>query len=843
MNMEEEKRCPLCAEEMDWTDQQFKPCQCGYQVCVWCWHHIIDMAEKEETEGRCPACRTIYDKDKIVAMQTDCGRTVNKNSTRKNKPPKVKPKTTEVKKDLTNVRVIQRKMVYVIGLPLSLADEDLLQRKEYFGQYGKVDKVSLSRTAGGAIQQFVNETCSVYITYSREEEAIRCIQSVHGFVLEGRFLRASFGTAKYCHAWLKNMPCNNPTCLYLHSIGADEDSFGKDEVAAVHTRSRVQQIVGAIDSAVTRSGDVLPPPVDDIYSSSSAFTDKLASQNTMDAVPGSVNGKGEIIFSLPSTEKQGGIAAPLKMTTFVDIVGRSNCPDLEKDGNVHEDRVLKLCSELSSVTTSGDIHAGQSYSFPNLFRVSSSNHIENGISKNIPDRQAGEDSLLFEDQGSKDLYGPSQKSCFLHPSYAANMSEDSCGPALLQNKTHSLGDFSVDHNNEHNREDEASLPVRCVNSVLSDAWQEMKFQNSSKSDRIYRSSSSFSNDEIVEHLRRLDDGNLPNDDENSGLEAVESSIISNIMSMDFDPWEGSSTKTNDASEFLDETRGLNGSSWNTLNSDQSAYSYFRRDGFGSQVVGSVLRDFGDNKEQYLRKPQYPGTRAQSLAPPGFAATSRDPPPGFSSCERTGGMSRIPSGSPLVNTNSLSSTLLQLPSTEFSSSTDNVNFINPAMLSCGVVKPLNVQKIPGFEMMPVSTPNRSAYEDDKKLWLMMQQQSLSAHKDSKLNQLFALQNPSLLHEFGHTNHMGNELSLDHIYGLSSRLVNQHQNYDTSSFTQLSQQKYANGHISNTNGYHMRSFDDFQRKGGMPMTELGRNERLGVNKYFPGYGDLMFSSGDV
>lgn len=28
-----------------------------------------------------------------------------------------------------------------------------------------------------------------YVTYSKEEEAIRCIQSIHGFVLEGRFLR------------------------------------------------------------------------------------------------------------------------------------------------------------------------------------------------------------------------------------------------------------------------------------------------------------------------------------------------------------------------------------------------------------------------------------------------------------------------------------------------------------------------------------------------------------------------------------------------------------------------------------------------------------------------------
>ncbi|KAL6505008.1 hypothetical protein OROGR_024830 [Orobanche gracilis] len=31
MSNEEEKRCPLCAEEMDWTDQQFVPCKCGYE--------------------------------------------------------------------------------------------------------------------------------------------------------------------------------------------------------------------------------------------------------------------------------------------------------------------------------------------------------------------------------------------------------------------------------------------------------------------------------------------------------------------------------------------------------------------------------------------------------------------------------------------------------------------------------------------------------------------------------------------------------------------------------------------------------------------------------------------
>jgi CCR4-NOT transcription complex subunit 4 len=71
-----EKTCPLCAEEMDLTDQQLKPCKCGYQICVWCWHHIVDMAEKDQIEGRCPACRTPYDKEKIVGMTVNCDRFV-----------------------------------------------------------------------------------------------------------------------------------------------------------------------------------------------------------------------------------------------------------------------------------------------------------------------------------------------------------------------------------------------------------------------------------------------------------------------------------------------------------------------------------------------------------------------------------------------------------------------------------------------------------------------------------------------------------------------------------------------------------------------------------------------
>ncbi|KAK0585344.1 hypothetical protein LWI29_027094 [Acer saccharum] len=283
MSEKGEKTCPLCAEEMDLTDQQLKPCKCGYEICVWCWHHIMDMAERDSTEGRCPACRTPYDKEKIVAMAANCERMVAEiNTERKQKTQKAKPKASEGRMHLTNIRVVQRNLVYIIGLPLNLADEELLQKREYFGLYGKVLKVSISRTASGDIQHSSNNSCCVYITYSKEDEAIRCIQSVHSFILEGRPLRACFGTTKYCHAWLRNMPCTIPDCLYLHDFGPQEDSFSKDDIVSAFTRSKVQQVIGATNNMHGRSGNVLPPPPTDEHNNSnlSSSTNPIANNSS-----------------------------------------------------------------------------------------------------------------------------------------------------------------------------------------------------------------------------------------------------------------------------------------------------------------------------------------------------------------------------------------------------------------------------------------------------------------------------------------------------------------------------------------------------------------------------------
>ncbi|GLJ15305.1 hypothetical protein SUGI_0250950 [Cryptomeria japonica] len=68
LNKDGDNTCPLCTEELGWINMQIKPCQCGYQLCIWCWFRVVEVAEADCTRGRCPHCRTSYDKEKVIQM-------------------------------------------------------------------------------------------------------------------------------------------------------------------------------------------------------------------------------------------------------------------------------------------------------------------------------------------------------------------------------------------------------------------------------------------------------------------------------------------------------------------------------------------------------------------------------------------------------------------------------------------------------------------------------------------------------------------------------------------------------------------------------------------------------
>ena len=350
---EDVETCPLCCNDMDATDLAFKPCKCGYQVCAWCWHQIMEIGFGE-TVGKCPACRQDYDQDLLefdaeqVASLTDAssaqqhqrrergGANYSSSSTSLSSlqqqqqqqqhggrphryqnhpnnryaenydgasegdkniafggeggrgrgrgrggrrggvlfggggrgrsrgrggdfegnfggggyPSSYDPNAPidSSRKHLVNVRVIQRNLVYLVGIPTAMCKEEILRKAEYFGKYGSIVKLQVScptapaNGSGNNVSNVGNLAGCAYVTFESEVDAQTCIQCIDGVPANpdgtGRPLRACHGTTKYCNAFLRNLPCGNPECLYLHVIGEKEDSFTKEEMLASYREKK-----------------------------------------------------------------------------------------------------------------------------------------------------------------------------------------------------------------------------------------------------------------------------------------------------------------------------------------------------------------------------------------------------------------------------------------------------------------------------------------------------------------------------------------------------------------------------------------------------------------------------
>lgn len=118
-----------------------------------------------------------------------------------------------------DVRVIQRNLVYVIGLPYELINmENKLKAYEYFGQYGKIVKLLVNKNKTYNTNNRNGPSYSCYITYSKEEESSLAILSLDSYIIHNHELKANYGTTKFCHNFLENFECKNKDCLFLHKL-------------------------------------------------------------------------------------------------------------------------------------------------------------------------------------------------------------------------------------------------------------------------------------------------------------------------------------------------------------------------------------------------------------------------------------------------------------------------------------------------------------------------------------------------------------------------------------------------------------------------------------------------
>ncbi|KAF5379897.1 hypothetical protein D9757_007216 [Collybiopsis confluens] len=252
---QEDAECPLCLEEMDIADLNFKPCVCGYQICRFCWHHI-----KENLNKRCPACRRLYTDETVefkpIAAQDHKRLTQQKKQRERER----KDLDTLGRRNLANVRVVQRNVVYVVGIGPRFAKEEViptLRSSEYFGQYGKINKIILVKrnsSGGGA------PVLGVYITFQRREDAARAIAAVDGSPSPGGgrdVMRASHGTTKYCMAFLRSVACNDHSCMNLHEWGDEKDCFTKEDLTTLkHTMKTTETRARSV--LASKEADGLP---------------------------------------------------------------------------------------------------------------------------------------------------------------------------------------------------------------------------------------------------------------------------------------------------------------------------------------------------------------------------------------------------------------------------------------------------------------------------------------------------------------------------------------------------------------------------------------------------------
>ncbi|TVY48081.1 General negative regulator of transcription subunit [Lachnellula occidentalis] len=236
---EEDDTCPLCVEEFDLSDKNFRPCPCGYQVCQFCFNNI-----KNNMNGLCPACRRPYDEktiewkvvtsEEIAQFRANIQKNAKKKAEQRQKEAQKREVESLNRKHLSGLRVVQKNLVYVTGLnPTSGKDSllDSLRGPSYFGQYGDVIKVAVTNKTRPTDASNVG----VYVTFSTKEEAQRCIAAINNSQNNDRTLRASLGTTKYCSAYLRNETCTNKNCMFLHEPGDNDDSYSRQDLSSINS--------------------------------------------------------------------------------------------------------------------------------------------------------------------------------------------------------------------------------------------------------------------------------------------------------------------------------------------------------------------------------------------------------------------------------------------------------------------------------------------------------------------------------------------------------------------------------------------------------------------------------
>ena len=147
--------------------------------------------------GLCPACRRPYDDkpfqfknvtpEELQLHNQNKAAQLKKKAAAKQKEQQKREAAELSRKHLSGLRVRQRNLVYVTGMRPKIQGDrvaELLRSKEYFGQYGEIIKVVVSKSKENT--HVSNQPVGIYVTFARQEDAVTCIEAINSPTGDGK---------------------------------------------------------------------------------------------------------------------------------------------------------------------------------------------------------------------------------------------------------------------------------------------------------------------------------------------------------------------------------------------------------------------------------------------------------------------------------------------------------------------------------------------------------------------------------------------------------------------------------------------------------------------------------
>ena len=128
---------------------------------------------------------------------------------------------------LSSVQLLRKDSVVVANLPRAISNKKILSKYKYFGQYGHIDKILISKNS----QNSFNAT----ISYESIQEAALALIAIDSFKIDGRPIAANYPVTRYCNYYLNNKDCTNKDCMFVHEIS---DGVNTVEISSQKVNSK-----------------------------------------------------------------------------------------------------------------------------------------------------------------------------------------------------------------------------------------------------------------------------------------------------------------------------------------------------------------------------------------------------------------------------------------------------------------------------------------------------------------------------------------------------------------------------------------------------------------------------